>query len=276
MQGISAVIITFNEEKRIGSCLSSLQGIADEIIVMDSFSTDQTENICRQYGVKFLRQSWQGYGFQKNKAAGQASNDYILSLDADECLSDTLKQSILAEKKTGLSGVYMFSRLNNFYGKDLHHGNSYPDYAKRLYNKTMVKWSERPVHETLEIPAGNAVKKLKGDLLHRTKESIEDHLSFINKYSTLSARAYLENGKKASVFKLLVNPAFAFIKGYFFRFGFLDGYAGLIFAVISSHEVFLKYSKLLLLQKKQFKKSLFIFIRNKERPEEFRHYLRKK
>jgi len=249
MQSISAVIITFNEEKRIGSCLASLQGVADEIIVMDSFSTDQTETICRQYGVKFLRQSWQGYGYQKNTAAEQATNDYILSLDADECLSGILKQSILEEKKSGLSGVYMFSRLNNFYGKDLHHGNSYPDYARRLYNRARVKWSERPVHETLEIPAGTAIKKLKGDLLHKTKESIEEHVSFINKYSTLSARAYLENGEKASFFKLLANPVFSFLRGYLFRLGFLDGYAGLLFAVISSHEVFLKYSKLMLLQK---------------------------
>jgi glycosyltransferase involved in cell wall biosynthesis len=250
MQRISAVIITFNEEKRIGSCLASLQGVADEILVMDSYSTDQTESICRQYEVKFLRQPWQGYGYQKNKAAEQATNDYILSIDADECLSDTIRDSILQEKKSGLSGVYTFSRLNNFYGKDLHHGNCYPDYARRLYNRTQVKWSERPVHETLEIPDGMPVKKLKGDLLHKTKESIEAHISYINKYSTLSAKTYLESGKKSSVLKLLLNPGFSFLKGYFFRLGFLDGYAGFLFAVISSHEVFLKYGKLLLLQKK--------------------------
>lgn len=249
MQKISAVIITFNEEKKIAACLASLQGVADEIIVMDSFSTDSTADICKQYGVKLYQQDWQGYGLQKNVAADKATHDYILSIDADECLSPILQRSIIGAKKDGLSGVYQMNRLNNFYGCDLHHGNAYPDRMKRLYNRKEVRWSLRPVHETLDIEKDIIIKKLTGDLLHRSKDTLEDHIAGINKYSSISAGIYFDSGKKAAAFKMIIGPLFTFLKGYIFRFGFLDGYAGFIMAKINAHEVFLKYSKLLLLQK---------------------------
>lgn len=253
MQKISAVIITFNEENKIAACLDSLQGVADEIIVMDSFSTDKTPGICKAYGVKWYQQNWRGYGCQKNDAAEKAGNDYILSLDSDECLSADLQRSIMAAKKQGLSGVYQMNRLNNFYGYDLHHGNVYPDTMKRLYNRREAKWSLRPVHETLEMNEGIEVKKLAGNLLHRSKDTLEDHLAGINKYSTLGARVYLDAGKTGAGFKLLVSPLFTFIKGYIFRLGFLDGYAGYMMAKMNAYEVFLKYSKLLILQKNKSK-----------------------
>lgn len=250
MQKISAVIISFNEEKKIGTCLASLQGVADEIIVMDSFSTDQTLVICEQYGVKMFQQSWRGYGAQKNDAAGKATNDYILNLDADESLSPDLQYSILAAKKKGLSGVYQMNRLNNFYGSDLHHGNAYPDKMNRLYNRNEIQWSLRPVHETLNIKNGIRIEKLKGDILHKSKDTLEEHMAGINKYSGMSAKVYFEAGKKAAALKMVVSPPFTFIKGYIFRLGFLDGYPGYMMAKMNALEVFLKYSKLLLLQKK--------------------------
>ncbi len=253
MQKISAVIITFNEENKIAACLNSLQGVVDEIIVMDSFSTDKTPGICKAYGVKWYQQNWRGYGCQKNDAAEKAANDYILSLDSDESLSAALQKSILAAKKEGLSGVYQMNRLNNFYGYDLYHGNVYPDTMKRLYNRREAKWSLRPVHETLEINDGVVVKKLRGDLLHRSKNTLEDHLAGINKYSTLGAKVYLHAGKKAAGFKMVISPLFTFIKGYIFRLGFLDGYAGYMMAKMNAYEVFLKYSKLLVLQKNKSK-----------------------
>jgi len=249
MQKISAVIITFNEEKKISACLSSLQGVADEIIVLDAFSNDKTPDICKQYGAKLYQQNWRGYGPQKNDATEKAANDYILSLDADESLSPDLQRSILAAKKNGLSGVYQMNRLNNFYGYDLHHGNAYPDRMKRLYDRRLVKWSLRPVHETLDIAEGIKITQLKGDLLHRSKDTLEEHIAGINKYSSMGARAYFEKGKKGAAFKMVFSPAFTFIKGYILRCGFLDGYAGFMMAKINAHEVFLKYSKLLLLQK---------------------------
>lgn len=249
MDKISAVIITFNEEKKLDACLASLKDVVDEIVVVDSFSTDATEAICRSHGVQFFQQAWKGYGAQKNDAATRASFDYILSIDADETISPQLKQSILDARSKGLSGVYQMNRLNNFYGYDLRHGNTYPDTMKRLYNRKQVQWSLRAVHETLEIDGSVAAHQLKGDLLHRSKDSIADHLAGINKYSTLSAEVYFEAGKKGALVKMLFSPFFTFLKGYIVRMGFLDGYAGLIVAKMYAHEVFLKYSKLLLLQK---------------------------
>jgi glycosyltransferase involved in cell wall biosynthesis len=249
MAKISATIITFNEEKKIAACLASLQGVADEIVVLDSFSTDKTPDICKQYGVKFFQQAWAGYGQQKNDAASKASHDYILSLDADECLSPQLQHSLLELKKLELTGIYRMNRLNNFYGFDLHHGNAYPDATNRLYNRKEVKWCLRKVHETLDIPKGAEIILLKGDILHKSKDSVHDHIAGINKYSTMSAEVYFENNKKRALLKMLFSPAFTFINGYFFRLGFLDGYAGFIMAKINAQEVFLKYSKLLLLQK---------------------------
>lgn len=253
MQKISAVIITYNEENKIAACLASLQGVVDEVVVMDSFSVDKTPDICRRYGAKLYQQHWKGYGHQKNDAAEKATHDYILSLDADESLSSELQRSILANKKKGLSGVYQMNRLNNFYGYNLHHGNAYPDRMRRLYNRREVHWSLRPVHETLEIADHITVHQLQGDLLHRSKDTLADHMVAIDKYSTTGAEVYLQAGKKAAGFRLLLSPFFTFVKGYIFRLGFLDGYAGFIMATMSAHEVFLKYSKLLLLKKSKSK-----------------------
>ncbi|MEO6730781.1 MAG: glycosyltransferase family 2 protein [Ferruginibacter sp.] len=250
MEKISAVIITFNEEKKIAKCLESLQGVVDEIIVMDCFSTDTTPDICKRYGAHFFQQRWNGYGLQKNTAAEKAVYDYILSVDADESLSPKLQRSIIDAKSAGLQGVYKMNRLNNFYGYDLHHGDAYPDTMKRLYNRREARWSLRQVHETLDISDGIIIRKLAGDILHRSKDTPEDHIAAINKYSTWGAAEYFDQGKKAPVFKLIISPLFTFIKGYVFRLGFLDGYAGFIIAKMNAYEVFLKYSKLLLLKKK--------------------------
>jgi len=145
------------------------------------------------------------------------------------------------------------NRLNNFYGYDLHYGNAYPDTMKRLYNRKEAKWSLRPVHETLDIAGGVTTRRLKGDILHRSKDTLEDHIAGINKYSSMGAKIYFEHGKKAAGFRLVMGPLFTFVKGYILRLGFLDGYAGFMMAKINAHEVFLKYSKLLLLQKNKSK-----------------------
>ncbi|MFZ4058112.1 MAG: glycosyltransferase family 2 protein [Ferruginibacter sp.] len=248
MQKISAVIISFNEANKIGPCLDSLQGVVDEIVVLDSFSTDATPEICKAYGVHFFQQDWKGYGQQKNDANALAHHDYILSVDADERLSDKLKHAILQAKSSGLHGVYKMSRLNNFYGKYLHHGITYPDTQHRLFNRKEVQWKQRVVHETIDIPATVTIQFLQGDLLHDGTDTIKDHLNTINKYTSLSAKAYFESGKRANFFNLWLNPAVAFIQGYIFKLGFLDGQTGYIVAKNIAFEVYLKYSKLLHLQ----------------------------
>jgi len=248
MQKISATIISFNEEKKIAACLASLQGVADEIVVLDAFSTDKTPEICKQFGAKVYQQAWRGYGQQKNDAAAKAANNYILNVDADECLSEALQGSILLAKKAGLAGVYKINRLNIFFGYTLKHGLTYPDPVLRLYNKNEVKWAAREVHETLELPKNIPVTKLAGDLVHRSKESLAEFISTINNYSTLSASSYFAAGKKASLLKIVFSPPVTFINGYFFKLGFLDAVPGFIMAVTLSIETFLKYSKLYLLQ----------------------------
>lgn len=249
MQKISATIITFNEEKKIAACLASLQGVVDEIVVLDSFSTDKTPEICKQFGVKFYQQPWRGYGQQKNDAAEKASNNFILNLDADESLSQALQVSILQQKKAALIGIYKMNRVNIFFGYQLRHGFTSPDYILRLYNKTEIKWSPRKVHETLDVPASSVITKLKGDLIHQSKDSLEEFITTINKYSTLSAAAYFEAGKRASVLKIIFSPAVNFFNGFILKLGFLDGVPGFILAVTLSIETFLKYTKLYLLQK---------------------------
>lgn len=249
MHKISATIITFNEEKKIAACLASLQGVVDEIVVLDSFSTDNTPEICKQFGVKFFQQVWLGYGQQKNDAAAKASHPYILNLDADECLSAELQKSLLAAKKQGLTGVYKFNRQNIFFGHTLQYGLTSPDIIFRLYNKSKIKWALKNVHETLDVPKDLQVIKLVGNLVHRSKESMQEFIQTINMYSTISAQSYFDAGKKSSRVKIIFSPLVTFISGYIFKLGFLDGIPGFIIAKTLSMETFLKYSKLYLLQK---------------------------
>lgn len=253
MEKISAVVITYNAEKKIPACLASLQGVVDEIVVMDNFSQDLTPTICKEFGVRFYQQNWKGYGQQKNDAAGYAKHDYVLSLDADEVLSPELQQSILNCKREGLSGVYSFNRLNFFYGHALRYGLTQPDRVIRLYNHRQVKWSLRRVHETLELDNSVFRHRLTGNLNHYSKDSLEEYISTLNHYSTLGAQVYAEAGKKTGFLKILFSPAFTFFKGYFFRLGILDGLPGLIMAFTLSLDTFLKYSKLYYLQRKKTK-----------------------
>lgn len=249
MNRLTAVIITLNEEARLPACLDSLKAVVDEIVVVDSFSTDRTPEICRQYGVRFFQQKWPGYGQQKNYGVSLASHDYILSLDADEALSPELQQSILAVREQGLQGVYRMNLLNIYFGKPLRYGGYYPNPKIRVYDRREVQWSERKVHETLQIDPSIPVHHLKGDLLHRSKDSIEQHVAAMNKYSSLTAQVYFEQGKKGAIFKMLVSPFYLFVVNYLIRLGFLDGAVGYMMARVRAQEAFLKYSKLYLLQR---------------------------
>jgi len=250
MTKISATIITFNEEKKILACLSSLQGVVDEIVVLDSYSTDNTAAICRQFGVKFFQQEFTGYGSQKNDAAQKATHDWILNIDADEVLSPELQKSIPAAKSGSLASLYSFNRRNIFFGCTPRYGLTNPDRILRLYNRRELKWHARQVHETLEVPKGLKPVHLAGDLIHYSKDSLEQYLSAMNKYSSLGAQQYAAAGKKSNWLKVMFSPAFTFFKGYVVKLGFLDGLPGFILAFTHSIETFLKYSKLYFLQKK--------------------------
>jgi len=244
MNAITAVIITKNEEKNIQRCLDSLKPVAEEIIVVDSNSTDNTVALCQQAGARVIVQSWLGYGPQKNLGNNAASHDYILSIDADEALDEQLTQAILEEKRKGLQGIYQLSRFNYYYGKFIKHGADYPDKKIRLFNKTSTHWDEKDVHETLVIGPDQKITALKGHLLHYTYYRVEEHILKINYYTNLAAQDYIKRGKKASVFKIVFSPLSTFIQSYILKRGFLDGLHGFILAIMHAYAAFARYVKL--------------------------------
>ena len=242
--GISAVIITSNEERNIERCLRSLSGVVEEIIVVDTHSTDGTIEICRQYGVRLVTHEWMGFGPQKNLGIDAARHPYVLSMDADEALDEPLREAIIEHKKLGLSGIYSFSRLNYYYGKFLKHGLEFPDYKVRLFPRDQVRWNNDLVHEDLICPSALADTLLPGFLLHYTYYSIREQMQKANRYSSLGAELYFQKGKRASWFKILLNPPFTFLQAYILRRGFMDGAHGFVVAVFHSYSNFMKYTKL--------------------------------
>jgi glycosyltransferase involved in cell wall biosynthesis len=248
MPQLSVVIITFNEEMNIGRCLESIKGIADDVIVVDSFSTDKTEEICKQYNVKFIRHEWEGYSRTKNFANSQAKYDWILSLDADEALSDELKNSILKIKQQQKTGTYKFKRLTNYCGKWIRHSGWYPDIKVRIFDRRTSKW-EGTIHEHL-ITADSSPVLLKGDCLHYSYYTLDQHYKQSDKFSTLQAQSLYEKGKKASLIKLWLNPAIKFLNVYIIKLGILDGLAGYTISRMSAYSSYLKFKKLRTLTKK--------------------------
>ncbi|MDF2437551.1 MAG: glycosyltransferase family 2 protein [Bacteroidota bacterium] len=248
MPQLSVVIITFNEEKNIGRCLESIQGIADDIVVVDSYSSDETENICRKFNVNFIQREWAGYSDTKNYANAQARYDWILSLDADEALSEELKTSIVEVKKQDAQKVYKFNRLTNYCGKWIRHCGWYPDTKIRIFDRRTTRW-EGMIHEKLVVTEGTP-QQLEGDCLHYSYYKIEEHYRQSDKFSTLSAESLYAKGKNASVLKMIFSPAVKFIQCYFFKLGFLDGNAGFTVCKIMSSSTFSKYKKLRELNKR--------------------------
>lgn len=246
---LSSVIITLNEERNIGRCIESLAGIADEIIVVDSGSTDKTEAICRSFGVKYFHHTFEGYGEQKSFAVSNCSFEHILSLDADEALSLELKESIFTLKNKWDKDGYSFNRLTNYCGKWIHHCGWYPDRKLRLFKKNKGKWSESKLHEKFILNEPENCESIKGDLLHFSYYSIEEHIRQVNKFTEIASKDAFKKGKGSSILKILFSPVLRFIRDYFILLGFLDGYYGFIICRISAHASFIKYVKLYELQK---------------------------
>lgn len=247
MQKLSAVIITFNEARNIERCLLSLVDIADEIVVIDSFSTDQTLSICERFNTRFESVKWQGFSKSKNYGNQLAKHDYILSIDADEAVSPELKSSLLEKKKKGFSGAYKFNRLSNYCGRWIHHGDWYPDTKLRLFNRNEGQWKGE-IHEKVVLNDPDAVTHLSGDLYHYSYYSIDEHILRTNKYATLSANHLWRQQKKASWSKLFFSPLVQFLRSYFIKRGFMDGFIGFVIAIIISFGTFLKYAKLKMLE----------------------------
>jgi glycosyltransferase involved in cell wall biosynthesis len=240
---ISAVIITFNEEKRLEGALTSLDGVADEIIVVDSFSSDGTVRIARKYTDKVIQRKWTNFADQKNFANGKASNSWILSLDADERLSPELKEEILQIKQEGAECAgFSMPRRVYYLGRWIRHSGWYPDRKIRLFQKDKAIWQGEYVHESLVVDG--SVQRLKGSLHHFTYQDIRDHLARINAFSDLGAQKLYAQKKKGRWYHLAFLPLFRFIKSYFFRAGFLDGFAGLVISVLSGYTIFVRYAKL--------------------------------
>jgi glycosyltransferase involved in cell wall biosynthesis len=245
MSRISAVIITFNESRNIARSIHSLLPVADEILVSDSFSSDNTIKIAGSLGATVVQYPFTGYGATKNNANLLAKHDWILSIDADEALDEELTKSILNIKNNlRAQTVYEFQRLNNYCGQWIKHGGWYPDKKVRLFNRNSVKWSLAEVHETLEIPAEFNIDQLNGKLLHYSYDTVESHLHKIEKYSTRGAEEALKKGKQTSFIKLYLSPAFRFVRDYIFKLGMLDGVYGFTIAWLTAREVYLKYKKL--------------------------------
>ncbi len=243
MVNISAVIITYNEEKNIGRCIDSIKNLVEEIVVIDSYSSDKTKEICLLKNTKLVEHAFKTHIEQKNFALSQATYDIILSLDADEYLSEELTESILAVKKNWVCHAYSMNRLSSYGGKWIKHGNWYPDKKIRLWDRKVGFWGGENPHDKVLINKGIKVIHLKGDLLHKAYIDSHDTLQKIQRYSEIFARE--NRGKKTSSSgKIIFRTFFAFIKSYVIKRGFLDGFEGLMVAMAVANHVFYKYAKL--------------------------------
>lgn len=248
---ISAAIIAFNEKRNIERCISSLKGVADEIVVIDSHSTDETGELAAKAGAIVFRHQFEGYIQQKNYAITKCSHNWVLSLDADEALSEELKRSIL-ETKNNIRGVaYSFNRLSSYCGKWIRHCGWYPDVKVRLFRKNAGSWGGKNPHDKFIVGKDQEVIHLKGDLLHYTYYTVEQHKQQIERFSTISAQAYYDKGIRSNTFKIIFSPVAKFIRNYILKAGFLDGYYGILICVLSAKATYYKYNKLKKIEKSQ-------------------------
>jgi glycosyltransferase involved in cell wall biosynthesis len=244
----SAVIITFNEERNIRRCLESLKGVADEIVVLDSFSTDKTPEICAAFGVRFFQHAFDGHIEQKNRALTLASFDIVLSLDADEALDDNLKNAIQQCTQNWLADGYTMNRLTNYCGQWIHYSGWYPDKKLRLFDRNKAQWGGLNPHDKIMMADQARIEHLEGDLLHYSYYSVEEHRERSHKYAFIGAQAMLNAGEKGYYYQLIINPLSKFVRNYILKRGFMDGKAGWTICTITALETFWKYRYLLRLQ----------------------------
>jgi glycosyltransferase involved in cell wall biosynthesis len=239
---LSVTVITKNEEKRIAKCLESI-AFADEVLVVDSGSTDRTVEIARQHGARVIQQAWLGYGRQKQFAVDQAKNDWVLSLDADEWLSEGLARSIQRELIKPSWGAYKMARRNKFMGRWLRHGDGYPDVSLRFFSRKKAGWCDHPVHE--KVLAMEPVGFLAGDLMHESEDGLFQYIEKQKKYARILAEQSVKKWRARDSIKIVTSPLVRFIRLYFVRLGILDGWAGFVHALASSFASYYKYYSIL-------------------------------
>ena len=245
---LSVVILTKNNERDIQRCLESVHEIADEIVVVDSYSTDRTEEICAGFQLRFIQHPFEGHIEQKNWAITQAKYPHILSLDSDEALDDRLKHSVIDVKNDRQHDGYTMNRLTNYCGKWIKHCGWYPDTKLRLWDSRKGHWTGINPHDRYEMTEGASTRHLAGDILRYSYYSIKEHVDQTNWFTDLSAKEYLDRGKKGRMVNVLLNPAFSFVKSYLLKGGWLDGYYGFVISILAAQSTFLKYTKLRHLQ----------------------------
>ena len=248
---LSVGLIVNNEERILGKTLDAIKDLADEIIIIDSGSTDSTIEIAKSKGAKVFLEEWKGFGPQKNSVIEKCSGEWILLIDADEVVSPELKEKIKEIIEKNENKVYEINRCSVCFGKELKYGGWSNQYATRLWKKGSVKVSDNLVHEEFltELPK----EKIKEKIYHYTYLTLSDYIARFDRYTTLGAEEYLKRGKKASFFNIVINPFFKFIRMYILRLGFLDGLEGLIIAIFSGMYTMTKYFKLRELERTQEK-----------------------
>jgi len=246
--GLSACIITYNEADRIEACVRSLS-FCDEILVVDSHSTDDTRERARALGARVIERDWPGYRSQKQFAVEGAAHDWVLCLDADERVSDALRRQIETLRDAGFEGRAGWSlpRITDYFGRFLRHGNAYPDRLVRLFDRRRGGWTGREIHENTRVQG--PVGRLGGHLEHYPYRSLTDHQLRMQRYATLMAQSLYASGRRCGLGRVLLNAEWRFLRGYWLRLGFLDGWRGLVFALIESNYVRRKYLQLYWLSK---------------------------
>jgi glycosyltransferase involved in cell wall biosynthesis len=238
---ISAAIITLNEERNVVRAIESL-GCCDEIVVVDSGSTDRTVEVARRLGARVVEEPWHGYARQKNLAAGAVANEWVLSIDADEALSEALEGEILTIKKDGpRADGYSMPRRAQYCGRWILHSGWYPDRKVRLYHRDRAEWAGEYVHESVRVRG--RVAELESDLLHFTCSSLSEHLKTLDRYTTLAAQELVAKGRPVGGARLVLDPAWTFLRSYVVQRGFLDGPQGLSIAWMAALYTYLKYAK---------------------------------
>ncbi len=241
---LSVVIISFNEEKDIGRCLESVKEVADEILVVDSLSTDSTPEVCQSFGVRFISHTFEGYVNQKNFALKEAKYDHVLSLDADEALSEPLKKVIIDIKNNWEYDGYIFNRRNRYCGKWMRFTTLYPDRKLRLFDRRKAQWAGYDPHDQVKMATGSSVMRIHADLLHWAMEDLEEQKRKTLNFAEIAARAYADSGKKPWPGQGLIHGSWRFFREYFFQLGILEGKHGIRIAWYSARYAYLKYTLL--------------------------------